>query len=162
MMSSENETALYRQIFQYIQSGNYPDKLTKSQKRSLSLRAQDFTLQEGLLFYKSKKDSQPRRWITDLNQKKEILESCHSDRLAGHFGRDKTREKVGSFRRQFSLLRKITSHCNLVNYISIYTFSRNYFSNCCACRLRQDIIGHPLSKIVTSLCILQIASSFVN
>ena len=87
--TDENETALYRQIFQYIQSGNYPGEFTKSQKRSLRRRAQDFTLQEGLLFCKSKKDSQPRRWITDLNQKKEILESCHSDRLAGHFGRDK-------------------------------------------------------------------------
>ena len=28
----ENETALYRQIFQYIQSGNYPGEFNKSQK----------------------------------------------------------------------------------------------------------------------------------
>ena len=34
------------------------------------------------------------RWVHDKEEKERILHASHSDKLAGHFGRDKTREKV--------------------------------------------------------------------
>ena len=37
-----------------------------------------------------------RHWIVDDEERKRILTSCHSDNLGGHFGRDKTRNKVCS------------------------------------------------------------------
>ena len=91
----ENESTLYQQVYDYLQNDKYPDEFSKSQKRGLRRRSQDFVVQDGVLFYQGKnKESQPRRWITDPKQKQQILEGCHSSQLAGHFGRDKTREKA--------------------------------------------------------------------
>ena len=46
---------------------------------------------DGFLVYKN-----TRRWIINKKDRRKILESCHSDNLAGHFGRDKTRHKICS------------------------------------------------------------------
>ena len=32
--------------------------------------------------------------VHDKEEQERVLHACHSDKLAGHFGRDKTREKV--------------------------------------------------------------------
>lgn len=37
-----------------------------------------------------------RQWIKCKKQQQQIVESCHADKLGGHLGRDKTREKVAS------------------------------------------------------------------
>ncbi|CAB4007441.1 retrotransposable element [Paramuricea clavata] len=93
--SLENELTLYQQVYDYLQNDKYPDEFSKSQKRGLRWRSQDFVVQDGVLFYQGKnKESQPRRWITELKQKQQILEGYHSSQLAGHFGRDKRREKA--------------------------------------------------------------------
>ena len=45
-------------------------------------------------FFVGKKNSQPKRWVHNTDEQEKILKACHYDKLAGHFGRDKTREKV--------------------------------------------------------------------
>ena len=40
--------------------------------------------------------SGPRQWITEAEQQLKIIGACHADKLGGHFGRDKTREKIAS------------------------------------------------------------------
>ena len=37
-----------------------------------------------------------RKWIADKTQQTSIIYACHSDKLGGHFGRDKTREKIAT------------------------------------------------------------------
>ena len=46
--SMENKSILYQQIFVYLQNNKYPDEFTKTQKRALRWRSQDFVLQDGL------------------------------------------------------------------------------------------------------------------
>ena len=70
---------MYQQVYDYLQNEKYPDEFSKSPKRGLRRRSQDFVVQDGVLFYQGKnKESQPRRWITDPKQKQQILEGCHS------------------------------------------------------------------------------------
>lgn len=95
MMESDSDSVLYQLTYEYLQTGKYPDSFDKPQKRQLRRRAEDFLVEDGVVFYQRKgKDVQPRRWISDLGQRNQIMEACHSDKLSGHFGRDKTREKV--------------------------------------------------------------------
>ena len=80
----------YDTVFQYLHSGSYPDGVSDNRKRAIRNRATKFTIVDGVLFYAQ------RQWINDEENQKRIIESCHSDKLGGHFGRDKTREKVTS------------------------------------------------------------------
>ena len=83
---------MYQQVYDYLQNGKYPDEFSKSQKRGLRRRSQDFVVQDGVLFYQGKISTTTPE--TDPKQKQQILEGCHSSQLPGHFGRDKTREKA--------------------------------------------------------------------
>ena len=53
-------------------------------------KASKYTLKDEILHWND------RRWRVDDEQKEKIFESCHSGRLSGHFGRDKTRDKICS------------------------------------------------------------------
>ena len=88
------ETKLYNQVFQYFRDNQYPEGWTKDQKRNLRKKAQKFFLDDGALFFVANENSEPKRWVHDKEEEERILHACHSDKLAGHFGRDKTREKV--------------------------------------------------------------------
>ena len=62
---------------------------------NLRKKASKFFLEDSVLFYAGQRNSEPRRWVYDLEEQRRVLAACHSDNLAGHFGRDKTRNKVG-------------------------------------------------------------------
>ena len=53
-----------------------------------------FVLEDGALFFIGQKKGQPERWVHSRDEQQQILKACHSNKLAGHFGRDKTKEKV--------------------------------------------------------------------
>jgi len=88
------ETKAYNEVFYYLRDNQYPDDFTKDQKRIIRRKAQNFVLDDGALFFVGKKNSQPKRWVHNTDEQEKILKACHYDKLAGHFGRDKTREKV--------------------------------------------------------------------
>ena len=88
------ETQSYHEVFSYIRNGQYPEDIGKDKKRSLRRKAQKLVLNDGMLYYTGCKDGQPRRWVHDAEEQTRIITACHSDKLAGHFGRDKTRDKV--------------------------------------------------------------------
>ena len=90
-----SEAKSYGEIFTFIRDNQYPDGFSKDQKRNLRKKASKFFLEDSVLFYAGQRNSQPRRWIYDLEEQRRVLAACHSDNLAGHFGRDKTRNKVG-------------------------------------------------------------------
>lgn len=88
------ETKLYNQVFQYLRDNQYPEGWTKDQKRNLRKKAQKFFLDDGALFFVANENSEPKRRVHDKKEQERILHACHSwDKLAVHFGRDKTREK---------------------------------------------------------------------
>ena len=84
----------YEEVFHYLRDNEYPNFYNKDQKRNLRKRSQKFVLENGVLFYKGLDNSEPRRWVPNVDEQKKILTACHSDKLAGHFGRDKTKHKV--------------------------------------------------------------------
>jgi hypothetical protein len=78
----------YEEVFHYLRDNEYPNFYNKDQKRNLRKRSQKFVLENGVLFYKGKDNSEPRRWVLNVDEQKKILTACHSDKLDGHFGRD--------------------------------------------------------------------------
>lgn len=81
------EAKAYNDFFYYLRDIQYPEHFTKDQKRNLRKKAQKFVLDNGALFFVGLEKSEPRVHNTDKQTK--ILVA-----LAGHFGRNKTREKV--------------------------------------------------------------------
>ena len=63
-------------VSEFLEKGNYPDGYTKSQKRDLRKRAQDFSFDAGVLYYvgrKGKTHQQPRQVIFDQETKQRIV-----------------------------------------------------------------------------------------
>ena len=92
--SSTMEFVEYEDVFNYLQGGSYPAEASEGAKRSIRRKSKKFKIHDGLLYYTH--GGRERQWIRDEGTKKRIIAACHSDKLAGHFGRDKTREKISS------------------------------------------------------------------
>ena len=86
----------YDTIFNYLQHPHHPytSECSGNDKRAIRKKAKKFVIKDGVLH--NVHGSSHRQWITDMEQQKKIMKSCHSDKLGGHFGRDKTREKISS------------------------------------------------------------------
>ena len=87
------ETKTYNEVFNYLRDNEYPIDFSKDQKRNLRKKALKYVLEDGALYFIGQKKGEPKRWVHCQDEQQKILRACHSDKLAGHFGRDKTREK---------------------------------------------------------------------
>ena len=95
----ENEYSRWRLAMKlyscmYLQFAKYPEGRSDNQKRAIRNKSKKFTIRDGMLHYVSKNGL--RQWIADQCQQQNIIAACHADKLGGHFGRDKTREKITS------------------------------------------------------------------
>ena len=88
------ETKAYDEVFHYLRDNGYLIDFSKVQKRNLRKKAQKFVLEDDALFLIGQKNGQPKRWVHSREEQQQILKACHSNKLAGHFGRDRTRGKV--------------------------------------------------------------------
>ena len=79
----------YEVVFKYLHCKEYPGDNTETRKEPSEINARNSALERELFFYLSS-----RRWINSKTEQEHILHSCHADKLGGHLGRDKTREKV--------------------------------------------------------------------
>ena len=84
----------YQTIYDYLHCGKYPPGSSVNQKRATRNKAKKFVIKDGVLHYISKDGL--RQWITEEYQQRKIIQACHADKLGGHFGRDKTRQKIAS------------------------------------------------------------------
>lgn len=84
----------YNEVFNYLRDNEYPINFLKYQKRNLRKKALKFVLEDGALFFIGQRKGEPKRWVHCQEEQQKIMKACHSEKLAGHFGRDKTREKV--------------------------------------------------------------------
>ncbi len=82
----------YELVYKYLHSREYPENSDKNKKRAIRSKAKKFTIKDGVLF----NSFGGRQWINCREKQQQIIESCHADKLGGHLGRDKTREKVTS------------------------------------------------------------------
>ena len=93
-VSDGRNESLQRIFFHYLRHNEHPIDFLKDQGRDLRRKAQKFVLEDGALFFIGQKNGQPERWVHSRDEQQQILKACHSNKLAGHIGRDKTREKV--------------------------------------------------------------------
>ena len=84
----------YQTIYEYLHCGKYPAGSSVNQKRATRNKARKFVIKDGVLHYIAKDGL--RQWITETHQQRKIIQACHADKLGGHFGRDKTRQKIAS------------------------------------------------------------------
>ena len=84
----------YEVVFTYLHKGKYPEDSSDNRKRAIRNKSKKFTIRDGVLFYSA--HGKLREWINSKKRHKHIVESCHADKLGGHLGRDKTRDKVTS------------------------------------------------------------------
>ena len=84
----------YNNLIDLIVRGLYPQGMDKIRKDGLRRKSKRFLVKDGLLFYYDKKRN-TGLLVVLTSQKTMILEGCHSAILGGgHFGRDKTLEKL--------------------------------------------------------------------
>ena len=118
------ERTRYEDIEIYLRSGSYRKGMSLAEKRAIRRACgRTFTLKGDTLLYRStsSKDSLTledsddesrrawRRVIKYAEEREEIIRHCHTEPTGGHFGRDKTLEKVQSrfFWKVGSFLRSI-------------------------------------------------------
>ena len=88
------ETKAYNEVFNHLRDKEYPIYFSKDQKRNLRKKALKYVLEDGALFFIDQRKGESKRWVRCQDEQQKILKACHSDKLAAHFGRDKTREKL--------------------------------------------------------------------
>ena len=90
----ENMEIVYEVIVTHLQDKNYPEGARNNTKRAIKNKSKKFVIDGGVLFYAA--GGTLKQWINSKERQHEIVKSGHADKLGGHFGRDKTREKVTS------------------------------------------------------------------
>eukprot|EP00731_Ephydatia_muelleri_P009172 Em0004g1510a len=94
---SAQEKLFYKDVLRYLTERSYREEAEKQWKRTVRRKAQDFTVNDGQLYIKGKNGQEARRWVFDEEDQKRVMEVCHDDKLGGgHFGRDKTLQKICS------------------------------------------------------------------
>ena len=78
----------------YLNGGKYPSGSSVNQKRATQNKAKKFVIKDGVLHYIAKDGL--RQKITEAHQQRKIIQACRADKLGGHFGRDKTHQKIAS------------------------------------------------------------------
>ena len=66
----------------------------KKTKKGNKKKAQKFSIGDGILFYTAANHDQ--QWIAEKTKQQQFVKTCHGNIFGGHFGRDKTREKITS------------------------------------------------------------------
>ena len=65
-------------ILVYLQNGTYPTSFSKNDRRSLRRKSAAFMQQNGVLYYTGGNKSHWRRVVRTEEERKRILEACHT------------------------------------------------------------------------------------
>ncbi|KAI6660697.1 Gag-pol fusion protein [Oopsacas minuta] len=124
---------LYDQIYEYSAFKRYPLNSSKNERRIIRRKSYEhFFTADGLLHYsavsttKALKSANPldRTWRTvvrSCDEGERVLESCHSSDFGGHFGRDKTYEKVAArfyWPNMYNDVRKYVAACDICQRVN--------------------------------------------
>ena len=103
---AQKERSWYDDIEQYFRSGSYCKDATVAEKRAIRRECGTvFALKGDTLVYSTcskrspRKEDDDRVWcrvIKYKDERQEVMKQCHTQPTGGHFGRDKTLEKVQS------------------------------------------------------------------
>jgi hypothetical protein len=84
----------YNEFIDYLLHHNYPKEFNPQEKQKLARQAIQYTVENGILFKKNKRNPEHPLRIITLPDREKILYNLHSSPLAGHFGLKKTIEKA--------------------------------------------------------------------
>ena len=95
-----DESDEYKCIYDYLTYGEYPTVATKSMKREIRRRATKYVVNGQMLFVTN--GNETKRVVCTDDERTSIMRACHEGvgtskearALGGHFGRDKTYQKV--------------------------------------------------------------------
>ena len=102
-MASSLTEERYKELVEYLrgtQHGRptYPLGFTTNQKRGLRQQAACFEEKDGVLFHSSTDScaerKRLRRVVVAVAEKNRLIQACHDGINGGHYGRDKTLNKV--------------------------------------------------------------------
>lgn len=89
------EEYTYHTYFQYLDSGKYPDGLSKEEKRDIRKKCEPFCVQEGYLMHKQRRKGEVQlRQVLMKAEVSRVIKACHEGFGGAHMGRDKTVGKV--------------------------------------------------------------------
>ena len=88
------ETKAYNEVFHYIRDNEYPIDFSKIRKEIDVRKSKNSFLKLVRCFSQAIKTVSLEDGFTAETSSSRSLKACHFDKLAGHFGRDKMREKV--------------------------------------------------------------------
>jgi hypothetical protein len=84
----------YNAFIDYLIHHNYPTDYTTQQKQKLARQAVQYTVENGILFKKNKRNPENPLRIITLQDRDKLLYNLHSSPLSGHFGIRKTIDRT--------------------------------------------------------------------
>lgn len=85
----------YHTYFQYLDSGKYPDELTKEEKRDTRKKCETFCVQEGYSMHQQRRKGEIQlRQALMKAEVSRVTKACHEGFWVAHVGRDKTTGKI--------------------------------------------------------------------
>ncbi len=86
----------YQYLVNFLRENEYPDGFLKNDKRVLRRKAKTFSFEDGKLYYVGEEKKNGKRLVLKGDEEKlRVLWECHEGAVgAGHFGLNRTREKV--------------------------------------------------------------------
>ena len=89
----DDEGLRLQNVYSYLAEGKYPLGASKDEKRVIRKKSKKYSVSNGQLTYRTKNGNNVTVIFSE-EERKRILNACHTDSTAGHLGRTKTYYKV--------------------------------------------------------------------
>ncbi|KAJ8261131.1 hypothetical protein COCON_G00168540 [Conger conger] len=86
----------YKHVYRYITKGVYSKHLPEQKKRGIRRSANNFSVEEGRLYYVGPKKEEKREVVIDTDKKRKVFLDCHFDEIGHHLGQKKTVNRIQS------------------------------------------------------------------
>ena len=113
----ENDPILEFAI-EYVLHRTYPSGLSKEKKRAVRKRAAALIVDKGEVFLKRK--GRHVKVVTAVDERRRILQSCHSDLTSGHFGATKTWRRVAERFYWRGMSKEVKELVSIASHASLY------------------------------------------
>ncbi|KAG9353540.1 hypothetical protein JZ751_011656 [Albula glossodonta] len=86
----------YKHVYRYITKGVYSKHLPEQKKRGIRRSANNFSVEEGRLYYVGPKKEEKREVVIDTERKRKVFMDCHFSDIGHHLGQKKTVNRIQS------------------------------------------------------------------
>ncbi|KAJ8400066.1 hypothetical protein AAFF_G00401050 [Aldrovandia affinis] len=86
----------YKHVYRYITKGVYSKHLPEQKKRGIRRCANNFSVEDGRLYYVGPKKEEKREVVIDAERKRKVFLDCHFSDIGHHLGQKKTVNRIQS------------------------------------------------------------------